>query len=441
MALSDDAAQEAAVRWLVERPYAALFYDMGTRKTSTTLEVIKRLKPLLDKPVLIVAPRAVSLSTWPREWEKWGYDELYSLEVAVGSREERLSAINKRADVTVVNVDVFTWLAETVGNRWPWGTVVLDELSQYRGRNKSKRFKTAKWVRTKADRVIGLTGTPSPKGLLDLWAIMYCIDEGERLGRYFTRFRDRFFELKGAYANPRYSSSWIPKLGAEAEIYRLIGDVVLSHKSSELPDFVYVETQVPLSAEDMKRYKYLEREQILDYAGSEITAGNAAVLAGKLAQLASGAIYDDEKRVVGVHRAKVEALSRLVEEAAEPILVGYWYKHTRDILLDTFGQARVLDTDSEDDWNARKIPLALAHPASVGHGLNLQYGGRRIVWFDQIWDLELYQQLNKRLLRPGQEEEVIVEHLVATGTVDERIISVLRGKATIQDALTEALRV
>lgn len=442
--------QKKAAAWICEHPYSALFLDMGLGKTLSTLLALERLAPVLGR-VLIVAPKAVAVHTWPAEIRKWGFDRRFTFALACGDASKhigaytpamRKAALNQKADITIINVENLEWLAEVYGMRWPFDTVVIDELSGFKGR-KAQRFKTIKWIRPRVQQMVGLTGTPAPNGLLGLWPQMYALDGGERLGKYFTHFRDRFFYVKDPYKDARFDTSWVPKPGAEDEIYGLLGDIVLSMRAKDyldLPGSVYTDHEIELAPEELARYSYLEYERVLAFENQEVTADNAGVLAMKLLQLSSGAIYDDEKNVVAVHRAKLDALHEEVEAAnGQPLMVAYWFKHSRDRILAEFPEAVVYTPDLEGAWNRGEIPLALAHPASVGHGLNPQYGGHLMVWFDLIWNLELYQQLNGRLDRQGQTTTVSVRHLVAKGTNDERVLRVLAGKATTQEALQEAL--
>lgn len=434
--------QLKAAQWIVDHAFCALFLDMGLGKTLSTLLALERLKPLLDR-VLIVAPLAVARQTWPAEIRKWHFDRTFSFAVACGTARERKDALYQNADLTIINVENLEWLIKLYGNDWPFDTVIIDELSCFKNR-KARRFKALKWIRARVSQFVGLTGTPAPNGLLGLWSQMYGVDRGERLGKFFTHYRDQYFYIPNTYKDPRFDTSFEPRPGAEERIYEALSDIVLSMRAKDyldLPACVTTNRDIVLSATERATYERLERERVLDIADDEITADSAGVLSGKLLQLASGAIYNDDGDTVIVHRAKLDALRDEVEAAnGQSVLIAYWFKHSKDRILEEFPEAVIYQPDMEREWSAGKIPLALVHPASVGHGLNLQHGGHIIIWYDLIFNLELYQQLNGRLNRQGQQTTVSVRHLVAHGTIDEKVLAVLAGKASAQEALQEALK-
>ncbi|RFE01104.1 DEAD/DEAH box helicase [Streptococcus parauberis] len=429
--------QEYAKTWIVEHSHCGLLLDMGLGKTLTTLAAIDEIENIFceGNKILIIAPKKVADETWSAEIEKWGFDFTYSK--VLGTTKKRVEALEKEADIYIINRENAVWLVEYYKTKWPFTFVVIDELSSFKS-SKSKRFRALRKVRPKIKRFVGLTGTPAPNSLIDLWPQIYLMDGGQRLETSQTRFKDRYFVPDKQNGPIVYS--WALRPNAEEEIYQKIDDICISMKAK---DFLKLpprtDNVVSIKLSDMKSYKQFEKDLVLELEDQEVTASNSAVLANKLLQMANGAIYDDEKKVVNIHDDKLEALENIVEESqGQPILVFYQYKHDLERLKKKFPQAEELTT--VDKWNSGKIPMLLCHPQSAGHGLNLQKGGHIIVWFGLTWSLEYYQQANARLDRQGQTEPVIIHHLVAEGTVDEKVLSILQGKEKNQNALLEAVK-
>ena len=395
-------------------------------------------------PALVVAPLMTAKHVWPAEIAKWDHTSRLRCSLAVGSASERKAALRRRADVYVVNRENVQWLAEFYGPaKWPFRTVVVDELSSFKSRQ-AKRWKALRRVRPAIRRFWGLTGTPAPNGLMDLWAQMALVDKGARLGRYIGPYRERYF-LPGRRSG-HVVYDWALKPGAEDAIFEAIGDVALSMRAKdelELPGRVDNVVAVEMPPAAMAEYRRFERDQATELLGEEITAASAAALAGKLLQWANGAVYDDAGEAREVHRAKLDALAGILEEAqGQPVLAFYGYRHDLERLRAAYPASEALGAKSGnliERWNRGEVPLLLAHPQQAGHGLNLQAGGHIAVWFGLTWSLEAYLQANARLDRQGQAETVTVHHLVAKGTVDERVMDVLVGKRTLQDAMMDAL--
>lgn len=427
--------QEYARDWILEHPYCGLLLDMGLGKTLTTLTAIDELKNIFceDHKILIIAPKKVAQETWSTEIEKWGFDLTYSK--VLGTTKQRVDALETEADLYIINRENVVWLVEYFKTKWPFTFVVVDELSSFKS-SKSKRFRALRKVRPKLERFVGLTGTPAPNSLIDLWPQIYLMDRGERLETSQTRYKNRYF-APDKYNGP-IVYSWTPRPGAEDEIYDKLEDICVSMKAKDylnLPGRIDNVVEIELS--DYDKYKKLERELVLEE--EEVTAANAAVLANKLLQMANGAIYNDDKSVVQLHDDKLDALERIVEDSqGQPILVFYQYQHDLERIKKRFKEAEELD--SLERWNKGEIPILLCHPQSAGHGLNLQEGGHIIVWFGLTWSLEYYQQANARLNRQGQTETVIIHHLVAKGTLDERVLQVLQSKEKNQDDLLNAVK-
>ena len=424
-------------------------HGLGLGKTVTTLTAVNDLlfDLMEDGPVLVIAPKRVAENTWTGESEKW--DHLRHLRVCqiMGTLRRRNAALASvsgpsPADVYVINRENVQWLCETVGKKWPFPIVVIDELSSFKNRQ-AKRWQALRRVRGQIRRIIGLTGTPRPNGLEDLWPEIYLLDQGERLGRTLGTFRQRYLVPAGGSGYVVYS--YAPKPGAEEEVYAKISDLCMSvgqEAIKDLPEQIYTDVVLQPDPALLKRYKQFEREQVLEVLDDDgqIVATSAAVLTNKLLQFANGAIYDTEGAVHWIHDIKLDALEEMAEAADSPLLIMYIYQHDRDRILDRL-PCRVLDKPGDiADWNAGRIPLALAHPASVGHGLNLQSGGHVIVWFGLPWSLELYQQANERLHRPGQKQTCMVYHLILKGTHDERVLKSLKNKEAGQTRALEALR-
>lgn len=434
--------QKYAVEYIKSHPVTALFLDMGLGKTVTTLTAIRDL--MYDtfevRRVLVVAPLRVAMDTWPEEIRKWDHLKDLTCSVVMGTVAERRRALQRDADIYIVNRENLAWLCEN--SRLDFDMVVLDELSSFKN-HQSKRFRAMKAMRPGVKRIVGLTGTPSGNGLMDLWAEFRLLDMGERLGRYISQYRNLYF--KPDKRNGMVVFSYKPLPGAEEVIYHQISDITVSMKANdylEMPELVSVTKEVTLSEKEKKRYDELKKSLVLDLPDGEVTAANAASLTMKLSQMANGAIYTDDKNVVGIHDRKLDALEDLVESAnGRPVLVAYWFKHDKDRIQKRMQARELKEPQDFADWNAGKIPVALIHPASAGHGLNLQQGGSILIWFGLTWSLELYQQTNARLWRQGQKSRtVIVQHIVARDTIDERILKVLEHKDGTQAALIDAVK-
>ena len=437
--------QEAGVDWIIQHPACGLIWGMGTGKTVTTLTALDRLLHdfLEDGPVLVIAPKRVALDTWTTESEGWAHLHHLRISVVIGTAKQREEALLTKADIYVINRENVAWLTEHFGGRWPFPIVVVDELSSFKSAQ-SKRWKALRRVRGRIRRIIGLTGTPRPNGLEDLWPQMYLLDLGERLSKTLGGFRARY--LIPEKCNGPIVYSYKPKEGAEAEVYDRISDICMSIKKEDvlsLPGQIYTDIHVQPPKALLKKYKDFERDKVLECldADGEVVAGSAAALTNKLLQFANGAIYDLDGGVHELHDLKLEALEELVEQAGgDPVLILYAYKHD-EARISSRIPCRKLDTAQDiRDWNEGKIPVAIAHPASIGHGLNLQYGGHILIWFGLTWSLELYQQANERLNRPGQTEVCRIFHIVLKGTHDERVLGALARKEKGQTAAIEALR-
>ncbi|MFB7301691.1 SNF2-related protein [Heyndrickxia sporothermodurans] len=439
-------------RYCIDRvlttPALGLLLDMGLGKTVITLTAIMDLKynRFAVNKVLVIAPKKVAESTWAKEKDKWDHTKLLRISTVLGSQAKRVKALNTPADIYVINRENIPWLVEYYRNSWPFDMVIIDEFSSFKN-HQAKRFKSLKWVRPHIKRIVGLTGTPAPNGLLDLWAQVYLLDGGERLGKTITGFRERYFEPNQRNRDRIFSYS--PKDGADEVIQKLIGDICVSMKAEdylELPDITYNTIPVVLDAKAKKAYDKLEAEMLLQVDGSTIDAGSAAVLTNKLLQLCNGAVYDEERQIVNIHDCKIEAFMELLEGLnGKPALVFYNFQHDKERLLKALAKTslrvRELKTpEDETDWNNREIDILLAHPASAAYGLNLQQGGNHVIWFGLNWSLELYQQANKRLHRQGQTEKVIIHHLTVAGGVDEDVATALENKTSTQDQLMYALK-
>lgn len=441
MEFKPHAYQEYAIKRVVEQEKVGLFLDMGLGKTVITLTAIARL---LDDfavgRVLVIAPLRVAQTVWATEAAKW--DHLWHLRVSkiLGGEEERMAGLRAAADVYVVNRENVAWLVSACKGDWPFDMVVIDELSSFKNRS-SERFKALRRVLPRVCRLVGLTGTPAPNGLMDLWSQIYLLDQGKRLGRTLTAYRDAFFTP--GKRNGHIVYQWVPKPWAEEEIYKRLDGLCVSMKAAKhlsMPACVRSTVPVLLEEHAMALYRQMEREQVIRLRDQEITAANAAAAAGKLVQMTGGAVYDEQGGCQQVSQAKLDALCEIIESAqGKPVLVFYQYRHELPRLLKRLKGAQELTGPADvERWNRGGIPVLLAHPASAGHGLNLQQGGHIMVWYTLTWNLEHYQQAIGRLHRQGQTETVIVHHLVAAGTIDERIMRVLDGKASIQDAVMEA---
>lgn len=434
--------QEVAKEFAISRNAAGLFLDMGLGKTVTSLTAIEELKNdyLEDIKALVIAPKRVAEDTWTTEYEKW--DHLKDLKIIriMGAPKEREAALKEDGDIYIITRDNIAWLVELLGRKWDFDTVIIDELSSFKN-NQSKRFKKLRTVRPFMKRVVGLTGTPAPNGYMDLWAQIYLLDGGERLGKTITEFRKRYFNTLYRHGYNEYEL----RPGAKEEIDEALKDLCISMRARDylkLEEPLYINRVAKLSKKEIETYKKMERDAVLELGDEDITALSAAAVSNKLLQLANGAVYTDERDVIEIHTKKLEVLEELIEEAnGEPVLVFYNFQHDRDRILKKFKDAKLLDTEQDiKDWNNKKIKILLAHPASAGHGLNLQAGGNIIIWFGLTWSLELYLQANARLNRQGQKETVRIYRIIAKDTIDEKVLEVLEGKNIRQEKLLEELR-
>lgn len=435
--------QEYATRFIQTHEVSAIFLDCGMGKSVITLTAIKRLLAKgKARRVLVVAPLRVAQTTWPDEIQKWDHLKGLTYAVAVGSEEKRKAALAKKADITIINRENVEWLVAKSGQKWCYDTVVLDELSSFKS-YQAKRFKYLLKVRPFVSRIVGLTGTPASNGLMDLWAEFRVLDLGERLGRYITRYREAYF--KPDKRNAQVVFSYKPLPGAEERIYEKISDITISMKAKDylhLPELVFNDVFVKLDEKAERAYAEFKADMVVELKGEEIDAVNAAVLSNKLLQMANGAIYAEDGKVIRIHDKKLDALEDMLESAnGKPVLVAYWFKHDLQRIKERFPLAREIKT-AEDirAWNNGEIAMGLIHPASAGHGLNLQRGGSTIIWFGLTWSLELYQQLNARLYRQGQKETVIIHHILIEGTMDERVLRAVGEKDKTQSALIDAVK-
>ena len=436
--------QSYAIDYIETHPVAAVLLDMGLGKTVIFLTAIADL--LFDSfeahRILVVAPLRVARDTWPAEISKWQHLKHLTYAVAVGTVKERKAALSAGADITIINRENLGWLIDSSGYEFDYDMVIIDELSSFKN-HKSKRFQSLMKVRPKVKRIIGLTGTPSSNGLMDLWAEFKLLDFGERLGRFITHYRNNYFIPDKRNGEIIYSYKPMPY--AEDAIYRKISDITISMKSTDhlqMPELITSQYEVQLSEEEEQRYEELKADFILELPEGEITAANAASLTGKLSQLAKGAIYDDESNIVEFHDRKLDALEDIIESAnGKPLLVAYWFKHDLQRIKKHFDVREIKTSKDIIDWNNGDIPVAVIHPASAGHGLNLQAGGSTLIWFGLTWSLELYQQTNARLWRQGQSSgTVVIEHIITKGTIDERILKALSLKEVSQNALIDAVK-
>ena len=393
--------------------------------------------------VLVIAPLRVARDTWPTEIQKWSHLRSLTYAVAVGTLKERKAALMQRADITIINRENLQWLIDDSGFPFDFDMVIIDELSSFKN-HKAKRFKSLMKVRPYIHRIIGLTGTPSSNGLMDLWAEFKLLDMGQRLGRFITQYRMNYFIPDKRNGEIIYSYKPLPY--AEDAIYQRISDITISMKSTDhlkMPELISTQYEVELSDTERDRYENLKQELILQLPDGEITAANAAALTGKLSQLANGAIYSDTGEIMEFHDRKLDALEDIIEAANEkPLLVAYWFRHDLARIKNRFNVREIKTSRDIADWNAGKIPVAVIHPASAGHGLNLQAGGSTLVWFGLTWSLELYQQTNARLWRQGQQSHtVVIQHIITKGTIDERILKALSKKELTQSALIDAVKV
>lgn len=441
--------QKYAIGFIKKNPIAAILLDMGMGKTSIVLSALNEL--MYDSfevtKVLIIAPLRVARNTWSDEIKKWDHLNGIRYSIAVGTATERLAALKADADIYIINRENVPWLVEESGIPFDFDCVVVDELSSFKNWQ-AKRFKALMKVRPKIRRIVGLTGTPSSNGLMDLFAEFKILDMGERLGRFISQYRLNYFKPDRMNGPIVYTYKLLP--GAEDRIYDRISDITISMKATDyldMPELISNEYKVYLDEDEREKYEEMKDELVLQLPGGEITAANAAALSGKLSQLANGAIYDDDGSVNAFHERKLDALEDLIESAnGKPILVAYWFKHDLARITERLKKLKVvfekLDSDkSIEKWNAGELQVGLIHPAFAGHGLNLQSGGNVIVWFGITWSLELYQQTIARLWRQGQTSgTVTVIHIITAGTVDERILKALEAKDQTQSALIDAVK-
>lgn len=436
--------QTYATKFIEEHPVAAVLLDMGLGKSVITLTAIKNL--CLDtfevQKILVIAPLRVARDTWKAELEKWEHLRCIKYSVAVGTEAERKAALQKPANLYIINRENVGWLIEQSGLPFDYDMVVIDELSSFKS-HQAKRFRSLMKVRPTVKRMVGLTGTPSSNGLMDLWAEFRLLDMGKRLGRFITHYRDEFF--RPDKRNGQVIFSYKPKDGAEEEIYRRISDITISMKSTDflqMPECVINEVDVSLSDKEMKMYNGLKKDLVLAISNKEIDAVNAGALSNKLSQMANGAVYDEDKNYIEIHDRKLDALEDLIEQSnGKPVLVAYWFKHDLERIKKRFTVREIKTSKDIADWNNGSIPVAVIHPASAGHGLNIQEGGSTLIWFGLTWSLELYLQTNARLWRQGQKSKtVVIHHIITKGTTDERIMKALRTKETTQDALMDAVK-
>lgn len=435
--------QRYATDFIINNPISAVLLEMGLGKSVISLSAINEL--MLDyfdvSRTLVIAPLRVANNTWPDEIKKWEHLKYLSYSVVTGSEKERLAALRKPAHIYLINRENVDWLITKSGIPWKFDMVVIDELSSFKS-YQAKRFKSLLKVRPKVKRIVGLTGTPSSNGLMDLWAEFRLLDMGERLGRYITYYRQNFFVPDKR--NQQMIFSYKPKDEAEKKIYSLISDITISMKSKDflkMPECVMNEVIVTLSDKEQKLYDSLKKDMVLSFEEKEIDAINAAALSNKLLQMSNGAVYNDDKESLHIHDRKLDALEDLIEGAnGKPVLVAYWFKHDLEKIKDRFDVREIKSAKDISDWNKGKIPVALIHPASAGHGLNLQAGGSTLIWFGLTWSLELYQQTNARLYRQGQDSTVVIHHILTKGTIDEDVMKALKAKEKKQDALIDSVK-
>ena len=434
--------QKCAVAFIEKNEIACLLLDMGLGKTVITLTALKHL---LDngvvRRILIVGPLRVARDTWPAEIKKWDHLKGLKYSVAVGSTLKRIEAINdKTAQIVIINRENVDWLIKH--NSFDYDMVVIDELSSFKS-HKSKRFKALMSKRPFVKRIVGLTGTPSSNGLMDLWAEFKLLDMGKRLGRFIGNYREWYFRPDKMNGPIVYSYKPLPF--AEKEIYEKISDITISMSALDhlkMPELIINEVEVEMNPYERRKYDSLKQEMVMEIPDGVITAANAASLTNKLCQMANGRIYDEDKNIIHIHDRKLDALEDIIESAnGQPVLIAYWFKHDLEAISNRFKVREIKTSADIADWNDKKIPVAVIHPASAGHGLNLQSGGNILVWYGLTWSLELYQQTNARLWRQGQASgTVVIQHIVCKDTVDGNILKALKAKDTTQSALIEAVK-
>jgi len=435
--------QRYATDFILTHPVAAVFLEMGLGKSVITLTALFDLilDMFLIRKVLVIAPLRVARDTWPSEIRKWDHLSGLTFSVAIGSETERKTALMQTADIYIINRENVDWLITKSGIPFDFDMVVIDELSSFKS-HQAKRFKSLLKARPKVKRIVGLTGTPSSNGLMDLWAEFRLLDLGQRLGRYISHYRNAYFVPDKRNAEVIFSYKPLP--GAEQQIYDRISDITISMKSCDylkLPECVINEVPILMDDKEMAVYDQFREDMVAKLRDTEIDAANAAVLSGKLLQMANGAVYDEEKNSHLIHDRKLDALEDLIEGAnGKSVLIAYWYQHDAERIKARFPVREIKTSKDIEDWNAGRISAAIIHPASAGHGLNLQSGGSTLIWFGLTWSLELYQQTNARLHRQGQTDTVVIHHIIAKGTIDEQVMNALRKKEKTQDALIDAVR-
>ena len=435
--------QKYATDFILNNPIAAVFLEMGLGKSVITLTAIEEL--IYNRfevcKVLVIAPLRVARDTWPAEINKWDHLKNIRYSVVIGTETERKSALQKDADIYLINRENIDWLVTKSNVPFDFDMVVIDELSSFKSYG-AKRFKSLLKVRPMVKRMVGLTGTPSSNGLMDLWAEFRILDLGERLGRYITHYRSNYFLPDKR--NAQMVFSYKPRSGAEDAIYQQIGDITISMKSADylkMPECVMNEVPVYLSDAERSVYEKLCTDMVVHLKDKEIDAVNAAALSGKLLQMANGAVYDENNTSTSLHDCKLDALEDLIEGAnGKPVLIVYWFNHDLERIKKRFKVSEIKTSTDIKNWNNQTIPVAVIHPASAGHGLNLQNGGSTLIWFGLTWSLELYQQTNARLWRQGQNETVVIHHIITKGTIDEDVIKALSRKEKMQDHLINAVK-
>ena len=453
MKYAPHAYQAFCINYIKTHPVSALFLDMGLGKTVITLTAIRdlMLDELLVTKTLVIAPLRVARDTWPAETRKWDHLNDLDISVIVGDLRVRESAVSKSALIYIINRENIKWLVEYYernGIRWDFDCVVIDELSSFKNYH-SQRFKWLRKMRPFVKRWIGLTGTPSSNGLMDLWAEIGILDGGQRLGRFIGRYRDAYFKPSSMNPNTGVVYSYAPREGAEQQIYDRISDITISMKALdylEMPECVYVNHEVQMSDQEKKLYDQLKSDLIIPLEDGDIDAANAAALSNKLLQLSNGAVYDENGIVRVVHKRKLEMLEDMIEAAnGQPVLIAYWFKHDHQRIMEHltacgYSPRDIKESEDIKDWNTGKMAVALIHPASAGHGLNIQEGGHILIWFGLTWSLELYQQTNARLWRQGQRDTVTIHHIVCENTVDEDVLNALSSKNVTQEKLIAAVK-
>lgn len=436
--------QKYCINRMIQDPELGLFLDMGLGKTAITLTAINDLRynRFEIRKVLIIAPKKVAEATWTQEAASWEHLKNLRINLMLGDLKKRIRALNTPGDIWVINRENVTWLVDYTQNAWPFDMVVLDELSSFKN-PKAKRFISLKNIRWQIRRVVGLTGTPAPNGLQDLWAQVYLLDQGKRLFPVYKAYEARYFDYN------EYNRSLEMKPGADDHIHEKIRDLCISMKAEdylELPECIIDDIPVVLDPSAAKSYQQMEKQALLEINEETITAGSAAVVTGKLLQLCNGAIYNEARDVIPVHGCKIEAFMELLEQLnGKPALVFYNFQHDRDRLKVELAKTKLevrelKTTDDQNAWNNRRVDILMAHPASAAYGLNLQKGGNHVIWFGLNWSLELYQQANKRLHRQGQGEVVIIHRLIVQGGVDEDVAEALENKSGMQERLMQALQ-